>query len=572
MFGNARISGAAGAVLLSTIAAVGQSFPLLDDILKEPRTLNVTNNTEDEIKVCLYKPRDLAAIIGETCFRIGANSTKKHDRGNAEPYGVRVFLPRLFDKEIAAYKLGSLIPASADFTELEISKSGEDYGLDIDIASIADRLGERKGPHVERIWEASEFFDTFSSFSGNAPDKEIRIVNNASEKRKICFYNDDDDFMLVGAACRILDADEESTWDPGDRSTFGAKTFTPGIFDKVLKTGRHLSQLAEISIGQDGEIETARRQPPSQLKEFGIGGTEDYRFWYRVHPSKQTFVVARTDDALFIAIKGTDSNLNEHETLNVAGAVPVEMKESRFPDLRIGPLFDPAICDPLTKSCAHFGWWRASSYVYRDVERAIREMRGNRRVALMGHSMGGAVAVYVAKRMLDAGNANFPMDLVLFGAPRNGNGAIARAFARAGRDGDFSLFALETRGDWAAPSWPWGVRLAVRANLDIAEIGKNPDAYDHGYHGHDVYHEILTGRRAAWEETGANQSSERRILVRGDRVWLLADDYGYIGDRHRFVTLFEDLNPNVDADLVYAGRAYAMPLPVESVTEAMTQN
>lgn len=124
--------------------------------------------------------------------------------------------------------------------------------------------------------------------------------------------------------------------------------------------------------------------------------------WHKRFKEDIDYLFAVNSTHIFIAFRGT----NDKRKANL------EMNKKGSPNLEFG-------------TRVHKGWWRVAQKAWRkDLRDLVKKYRGNRKILVTGHSMGGAVAAYVVKQMQkERGSKKALKDstklrLVTYGAPR----------------------------------------------------------------------------------------------------------------------------------------------------------
>jgi hypothetical protein len=152
------------------------------------------------------------------------------------------------------------------------------------------------------------------------------------------------------------------------------------------------------------------------------------------------FLFAVNKSHIFIAFRGTDDTRPANTKLNNNGA----------PHLAYG-------------TRVHAGWWKVAEKAWKKELRAlVKKHRGNRKILVTGHSMGGAVAAYVVKQMQKnrgtkkALKNSTKLRLVTFGAPRY---TFTKKFFAKKNTLIFTVEAVQANGCDDKVVWDWQINL-----------------------------------------------------------------------------------------------------------------
>ncbi|MEM6925655.1 MAG: hypothetical protein AAF602_01905, partial [Myxococcota bacterium] len=160
------------------------------------------------------------------------------------------------------------------------------------------------------------------------------------------------------------------------------------------------------------------------------------------------------------------------------------------------PLADPRFD---RTALVHFGWAEVARHYHQNVFRGIlaeHQLKSrNKKLYLVGHSQGGALAGYLGYLLVK--NGDLPRGpkhrLVILSGPRVGTTSFLGRFNRAIRDNapNLTVDALEIEGDIVPVSWPMAA-----SHLGELRLGKMSDL------------------RSDWRDRGVHDSSNAGYLAR----------------------------------------------------------
>ena len=199
-----------------------------------------------------------------------------------------------------------------------------------------------------------------------------------------------------------------------------ALILSPGLLSAGTKNiGFNVKRAGVIMAGVD-EIKTTasgKENLPRELRGLGI---TEYKQFNNRFKEDIDFLMAVSDSHVYIGYKGTHNDANKK--LNRRGA-PLRPFKS-------------------FASIVHKGWWRVVRKSYKhEIKDFLDEHADGKTILVTGHSLGGALAAYTARRIqLDEDHQDRPLRLVTFGAPRYTNDD---EFFTLGNDVDFWVFTVE---------------------------------------------------------------------------------------------------------------------------------
>lgn len=155
------------------------------------------------------------------------------------------------------------------------------------------------------------------------------------------------------------------------------------------------------------------------LKGTGVTSFEAHNNRFK---GKIDFLLATSSTRVYIAFRGTQSDVRNNKYLNYAG---LPMKPGKG-----------------ISGNVHAGWWAMATTAYgREIHEYLRRHARGKKILVTGSSQGGAIAAYTARLIQsDPAFKNHPLRLVTFGAPRYTDGS---RFFRLGKDVDFWVFTVE---------------------------------------------------------------------------------------------------------------------------------
>ncbi len=324
-------------------------------------------------------------------------------------------------------------------------------------------------------------------------DASFQIRNYTDEDIKTCFYNEDDDVMLIPLPIREDRDDCYSTPKAGKKkyrtdtvkwSKFKARkgdhpTLHRRINARIFKKNRigtwkrwckrkgivQPDQLRILKDGKGCKTVVVRTYEPKYLKASGVTNRDVLR-WNEAHVEDINYIVARNADYVMVGIRGTSNYQNR----KMNGELTEEEAKSQA-DVRESRLSGRAVFrNPAMK---HYGWDKVTNKIYDQIEPYLLDWAGKegekREIIVTGHSMGGAVATYLAEKMMRFGWKN--VHLVTFGSPRVTTRSFVEEFNTQARGRLGSATFIERPDDPRLDDWT----SKVGSSAAVAIVG--PEEY-----------------------------------------------------------------------------------------------
>lgn len=312
-------------------------------------------------------------------------------------------------------------------------------------------------------------------------DDSTFIVRNYTDKAiKTCFYYPNDNVMVIPIAIKD-DKDDCITTPAAGKKKYRTDTVEwrefrrkPGYYHTLERelnarvfrktrlgtykrycTRKGIFQPDQLRIREDGDgcsVTVVRNTDTTYLKSQGISGGKHIYRWTEAHKERINYLVARNDRYVIVAIRGTSNYQNLRMNGELSDDDPEKKPRSKADKRRS---IANAVPIPKRGASVHTGWWRASGKIYDQVEPVVSDWAGKRgskkELIVTGHSMGGAVATYLATRFMEAGYGN--VHLVTFGSPRVSTRSFVRKFNALADSNAASVSFVERPDDPRILDW-----------------------------------------------------------------------------------------------------------------------
>lgn len=334
-------------------------------------------------------------------------------------------------------------------------------------------------------------------------DSSFQIRNYTGRDIKTCFYRPDDNVMRIHLGIKGDKDDCVSTPKGKKKGAYGTDQIKWSLFNgnsggpysiskhlnaRVLKKGKtgiwttyctrknilHPKRLNVLKDGGKCKTTVVRHNPGSYLKKQGITHGRDFLYWEKAHREDISYFIARNADYVYVAFRGTNNDLPANLKLNQDGR-------------------------PVNKHGAsvHNGWWKVTEKAYRYLSPQIRAWAGkpgkNKPILVTGHSLGGALSMYTAFRLMRQGYKD--VNVVTFGAPRVDTHTFSAKFNTLARKNGGTIVFVERKDDDVLEAW--SIRRKLRGSTPLAgQLFELPEGCKDP-HSRDNYYKAIVHRDRA---------------------------------------------------------------------------